>query len=79
MLYVERPRTVEARLITSETLDEIAAWCGGQILTNGSILYQVGDLLVTAPLGTYLVLQNGMFSTHGADDFEAAWTPAEGE
>ena len=73
MQYTERPRTVEAMRLTVDAAPEVAAWCGGMALGDGSVLYPVGDVWLTAPVTCYVVRDGEQLSHMDGDTFEGQW------
>jgi hypothetical protein len=76
--FVQRRPTCEAHLITSETADAVAEWCGGVVLPNGSVMYPTDEVDLIARQGNYLVKRPGAdFVQVPQVEFEAQWEPAE--
>lgn len=77
-IYVERPRTIEARKVTADSAADVAAWCGGMVGPCGAVFYPIGQLFQAAPEGSYIVHEPGnVFRHQDGADFEAAWAEAD--
>lgn len=75
--YIERRRTCTARQVTPDTSAEVAEWIGGMAMPDGSVLYKVGDVWLTAPVSHYLVRQGERISHIDEATFNATWAPTE--
>lgn len=76
-VYVERPRTCEARQVTTDTAADVADWCGGMATPDGRVMFPVGDVWLTAAVGHYVVRENERLCALPPEVFEAAWAQVE--
>jgi hypothetical protein len=73
ILVRKRPVTVEARQVTVERRRGkiLAKWCGGLLLTNGSVLVETHDGPMLAMPGDWIIHDaNGTYYAVKADSFE---------
>lgn len=77
MIYLERRKSVEAHLVDTDNADDVASWCDGQVRPDGSILYPVGDMFFSCPVGHYLVRDGNRVFHETPEAFTAAWEPAD--
>jgi hypothetical protein len=81
--YRKKPVVIEARQLTWDEADAIAAWCGGRIVDRGSIAHggiwvdlsiQTLEGEMTARLGDYVIRGiKGEFYPCKSDIFEATY------
>lgn len=80
MRHVRKEAECDAQLVTVETADDVAEWCGGVAMPDGVVMLPAGPLSWTPVLpGRYIVRDGDRYVSHLADDFEAQWVPTEGE
>lgn len=79
--YVKRPLEVEARLVTHETMFEVADWCGGHVTLHEAAqveLFGKDGLRMVARLGDYVIEGvDGDFYPCKPDAFDATYSSAE--
>ncbi len=80
--FVKRAVEVEARLVTAETMFEVAEWCGGHVTLHEAAqveIFGADGLRRVARLGDYVVEGvAGDFYPVKADAFDASYDAAGG-
>lgn len=77
--YVERRRQIEAWKVTPDDVTAIAEWCNGWVM-GSSVVYRLGEVLMEARDGDYVVRDPAGTFTHVAGErFEVEWEPAGDE
>ncbi len=75
--FVQKRPACEAHQLTSDNASDVASWCGGMVLPDGSVMAPTAEVGIIIKVGEYAVKRPGADVVKmSAAEFEATWEPS---